>query len=145
MAKQGRERGQAGGRPAGQVDPPAGAAVLRPRDVPRWLRDWVDNGASDLPDWVPAALRRKASPALALIMRRLGMDAADAYELEEMTAQDVVTARRLGASWALVGLALGLTAEGARSKYGRRIMAEPEDEGEWDEDGAGWPESPLSP
>jgi hypothetical protein len=85
--------------------------------APRWLRDWVMG--EGFPDWMPPAMRKRGSAELGTIVRRLGMDSQDLHELQQLIARDVADARARGASWQLVGLALGISAEGARSRYGR--------------------------
>ena len=74
--------------------------------------------ADGFPAWFPAGMR-KGSHGQGLLVTRLVADAAAVYELEAATVRDVADARALGASWQLVGLALGISAEGARSRYGR--------------------------
>jgi len=74
--------------------------------------------ADGFPAWFPPGMR-KGSRGQGLLLRRLVDDAAAVYELEAATVRDVADARALGASWQLVGLALGISAEGARSRYGR--------------------------
>ena len=74
--------------------------------------------ADGFPAWFPAGMR-KGSHGQGILLSRLVDDAVAAAELEAATVRDVVDARALGASWQLVGLALGISAEGARSRYGR--------------------------
>lgn len=131
--------------PAGGRQQKRSEAGLR-EEIPRWLRDWIVDEEGALPSWVPAAMGKNASRQLGPVMRRLAMDQQDARDLEDLTARDVADARELGATWQLVGLGLGLSAEGARSRYGRRFIRE---EAVWEEDDDGddadsaW--SPLSP
>ena len=69
---------------------------------------------SELPAWL-----RKGSEGQELVLTRLMADAAVVDANLAATLQDVVDARQLGASWQHVGMALGISAEGARSRYGR--------------------------
>lgn len=69
---------------------------------------------SEFPAWL-----RKGSEGQELALTRLMVDALAVYELQAGTVRDVVDARALGASWQHVGMALGISAEGARSRYGR--------------------------
>ena len=70
------------------------------------------------PAWFPAGMR-KGSHGQGLLLSRLVDGAEQLRQLEAATVQDVADARALGASWQLVGLALGISGEGARSRYGR--------------------------
>ena len=70
------------------------------------------------PAWWPAGMRN-GSPGRGLMLSRLFAGAELLRELEARMAQDVADGRALGASWQHVGLALGISAEGARSRYGR--------------------------
>ena len=83
----------------------------------QWLRDEVQS--DEMPDWLPAAQRRNPAPGLGRSLRRLGMGEQDLHEVRTMIARDVAEARALGASWQLVGLCLGISAEAARTRYGR--------------------------
>jgi len=69
---------------------------------------------SEFPAWL-----RKGSEGQELALTRLMADAAVVDANLAATVQDVVDARALGASWQHVGMALGISAEGARSRYGR--------------------------
>ena len=69
---------------------------------------------SEFPAWL-----RKGSEGQELALTRLMADAAVVDANLAATVQDVVDARQLGASWQHVGMALGISAEGARSRYGR--------------------------
>jgi hypothetical protein len=77
----------------------------------------VGQGAG-YPGWWPAGMRN-GSPGRGLMLSRLVDGAGKARQLEAAMVQDVADARALGASWQHVGLALGISAEGARSRYGR--------------------------
>ena len=74
--------------------------------------------ADGFPAWFPPGMR-KGSRGQGLLLSRLVAGAEQLRELEAAAAADVADARALGASWQLVGLALGISAEGARSRYGR--------------------------
>jgi hypothetical protein len=69
---------------------------------------------SEFPAWL-----RKGSEGQELALTRLMADALVVDANLAATVQDVVDARALGASWQHVGMALGISAEGARSRYGR--------------------------
>ena len=68
----------------------------------------------EFPVWL-----RKGSEGQEHALTRLMADARTVYELGAATVRDVADARALGASWQHVGMALGISAEGARSRYGR--------------------------
>ena len=74
--------------------------------------------ADGFPAWFPPGMR-KGSRGQGLLLSRLVAGAEQLRELEAAAAAGVADARALGASWQLVGLALGISAEGARSRYGR--------------------------
>lgn len=68
---------------------------------------------------VPWAARRLSGEALEVftVMQRSGLLIQQIeLDLEEMAGE----AREAGLSWSLIGAAVGLTAEGARRRYGRR-------------------------
>jgi len=69
---------------------------------------------SEFPAWL-----RKGSDGQELALTRLMADALAVDADLAATVRDVVDARALGASWQHVGMALGISAEGARSRYGR--------------------------
>ena len=95
-----------------------GAAKVDPIEArpPAWSCDSVTEDT--LPDWIPRGMRSD-TPGLGLSVRRLGMAGEDLGELQGMIVEEVARARQLGASWQLVGLGLGISGEGARSRYGR--------------------------
>ena len=78
---------------------------------------------SEFPAWL-----RQGSEGQELALSRLMADAVAVYEREAATVRDVVAARALGASWQHVGMALGISAEGARSRYGRPAGRRPGEE-----------------
>lgn len=88
-----------------------------PADDSQNLRDEVES--DEMPGWLPPALRRNAAPGLGLALRRLGLGEQDLHEVRAMIARDVADARARGGSWGQIGLALGISAEAARTRYGR--------------------------
>jgi hypothetical protein len=113
------KRKTSGGRPGGALrvpttPEPVAASVRRVEDhdavmaVPR---------VATFPDWVPLRLRQ--NPERGSALQRVAADAEVLGEIQVRMAADVLEARRLGVSWQLLGLALGLSAEGVRARYGR--------------------------
>lgn len=75
-------------------------------------------GGDGFPAWFPPGLRRGSVEQGAALSRLLA-DVARLQDLERAIAADAAGARSLGASWQAIGLVLGISAEGARSRYGR--------------------------
>lgn len=114
------KRKSSGGRPGGALRVPA-----TPEPVAASVRRVEDLGAvlavpsvGTFPDWVPLRLRQ--NPERGPALQRVAADALVLSEVQVRMAANVVEARRLGVSWQLLGLALGLSAEGVRARYGRK-------------------------
>ena len=73
----------------------------------------------EMPAWIPPAMRYQVATGVGRRLVDLTSSAVDLYELRGRIAEQVSLLRGLGASWAIIGLALGVSAEGARSRYGR--------------------------
>lgn len=80
------------------------AAVLDDDEGPAWLPPAMRYG---LPAGVGERLERLAEVSVAVLKARAAQDV------------QVELLRGLGASWSMIALALGISAEGARSHYGR--------------------------
>ena len=77
---------------------------------------------------IPLRFPRYRSRALADALQALGEAEEARRAAERQIVGRVAIARSEGASWAAVGLFLGLTGDGARSKYGRATARRPGDE-----------------
>ena len=74
---------------------------------------------------IPLRFPRYRSRALADALQALGEAEEARRAAERQIVGRVAIARSEGASWAAVGLFLGLTGDGARSKYGRSTARRP--------------------
>src|SRR5450759_826148 len=72
----------------------------------------------EIPAWIPPAMRYQVAAGVGKRLAGLAGSAVELYELRGSIAQQVSLLRGLGTSWQMIGLALGMSAEGARSKYG---------------------------
>lgn len=70
------------------------------------------------PEWMPPKMRNGV-PGAGTVVAQLVEDRLELLKLEDRIRLRVDHARGLGASWGAVGRAMGMTAEGARSRYGR--------------------------
>jgi hypothetical protein len=116
--------GRPGGRPtpAGVVKFPVQVAGLddddmdddEPFDLDRWreIAGEIRTGSG-----AARRLERKPDQAAAVGKVVAGVKALD--RARDALRADVMAARGVGVSWAVVGLSLGITAEGARLHYGR--------------------------
>lgn len=73
----------------------------------------------EIPTWIPPAMRYQVAAGVGKRLVGLAGSAVELYELRGNIAQQVSLLRGLGTSWQMIGLALGISAEGARSRYGR--------------------------
>lgn len=107
------QAGQVGG---GWVGPDG---VTYPNKAAFYAKRVAEEQGDGYPDWFPAGMRT-GSVERGLMVSQLVTRTERRRELDDVIAEEVVKARALGASWGLVGLALGISSEGARSRYGRK-------------------------
>jgi hypothetical protein len=77
----------------------------------------------EIPAWIPPAMRYQVAAGVGRRLVGLAESSVALYELRGRIAEQVSLLRGLGASWQMIALALGVSAEGARSKYGRAQSA----------------------
>lgn len=78
----------------------------------------VGRPVAEWPDWIPVGMRNEV-PGAGAGVSELVADGRELEQLRDRVRVEVEHLRRLEVSWGVVGLALGISAEGARSRYGR--------------------------
>jgi hypothetical protein len=93
-------------------------AKARPVQVRPASSEGQNPPAAEWPDWIPAGMKNGV-PGAGAVVHQLVVDGRELEQLQRRVRARVDHARGLGVSWGVVGLALGISAEGARSRYGR--------------------------
>lgn len=97
--------------------------------MPRSLQDILDH-ADELADRFEAFSPDDGDERDPVVLKRLAEAVRARADVERQLAAAVGTARAAGYSWAAIAGLLGLSAEGARQRYGQGALTEPSPRGQ---------------
>lgn len=121
MTVRGRTRTRARAeRSSGGPGGAGGGALQGPRPSAGTPARTPDAGSDDLPPWLPPTVRGQVVAGAGRRLTALADLTLDARRIQDEIRAQVAALRGQGVSWQVIGLALGVTGEGARSRYSQQ-------------------------